>query len=103
MARFLTMTGVQEIPEITSELLEMSREYLRQETIEPLKKLGKHAALGLGAALVMAIGALLLAWGLYYGLVMLFPEGEWFVVLARVTTAVAAAAAGGIVVWSMQE
>lgn len=97
------MAGVQEIPELTSELIDMSREYLRQETIEPLKKLGKHAGFGLGAAFVMSIGAFLLAWGLYYGLVMLYPEGEWLVVLARLTTAVVAAAAAGIVVWRMQD
>lgn len=97
------MAGVQEIPELTSELLDMSREYLRQETVEPLKKLGKHAGFGLGAGVVMSIGAFLLAWGLYYGLVMLYPEGEWLVVLARLSTAVVAAAAAGIVVWRMQD
>ncbi|MBW3666813.1 MAG: phage holin family protein [Actinobacteria bacterium] len=97
------MAGAQEIPELTSELLDMSREYLRQETIEPLKNLGKHAGYGLGAAAVISIGGFLLAWGLYYGLVMLYPVGDWFVVLARLTTAVAAAIAAGILVWRIQD
>lgn len=95
------MAGVQEIPEITSELLDMSREYLWQETVEPLKRLGKHAGLGLGGASIVATGAFLLAWGLYYGLVMLYPEGEWYLVLARLTTAAVAAAAAGLMAWRM--
>ena len=103
MLDFIGMPGVQEIPELTSELIDMSREYLRQETVEPLRKLGKHAGLGLGAAVVMSIGGFLLAWGLYYGLVMLYPAGEWFVVLARLTTALTVAIATGILVWRMQD
>lgn len=77
----------------------MSREYLRQETLEPAKRLGKQAGMGVGGAIVMAIGAVCLAWGLYYGLTMLLPDGEWWIVLARGLTAIAAAAAAGIVAW----
>jgi hypothetical protein len=47
----------------------------------------------------MSIGAVCLAWGLYYGLQLLLPEGEWWVVLARGLTAIAAAAAAGIIGW----
>lgn len=97
------MARPQEIPEITTELLDMSREYLWQETVAPLKRLGKHAGLGLGGAAIIGTGAFLLAWGLYYGLVMIYPEGEWYVVLARLTTAVVAAAAAGVIAWRMSE
>jgi succinate-acetate transporter protein len=93
------MPNPQEIPQIASELVEMSREYLRQETLEPVKRLGKQAAMGFGGAIVMAIGAICLAWGLYYGLTMLLPEGEWWIVLARGLTAIAAAASAGIIGW----
>lgn len=93
------MTNPQEIPQIATELVEMARQYLRQETLEPAKRLGKHAGLGIGGALVMAIGAMCLAWGLYYGLTLVLPEGEWWVILARGLTAIAAAAAAGIVAW----
>src|SRR5918996_4852195 len=93
------MPNPQEIPQIASELVEMSRDYLRQETLEPAKRLGKQAGMGFGGAMVMAIGAVCLAWGLYYGLTMLLPEGEWWIVLARGLTAIAAAAAAGIIGW----
>lgn len=80
----------------------MSREYLRQEVVEPGKRLGKQAGLGIGGAIMLAIGAFLGAWGLYYGLIIWLPEGEWWVVLARFITAFAAAAFAGLVVWRMQ-
>lgn len=95
------MAQSQEIPQIATELVEMSREYLRQETLEPAKRLGKHAAMGVGGAVLLGLGAALLAWGLYYGLQMLFPKGEWWVVLSRALTAVAAAATAGLVGWRM--
>lgn len=80
----------------------MSREYLRQEVAEPAKKLGKQAGLGIGGAVIVAVGAFLAAWGVYYGLVLWLPEGEWYVVLARFITAVIAAGVAGLVVWRMQ-
>lgn len=93
------MPNPQEIPEIATELVDMSREYLRQEMLEPAKKLGKHAGMGVGGALVMSIGAICLVWGLYYGLTLLFPDGEWWVVLSRGITALVAAGAAGLFVW----
>jgi hypothetical protein len=96
------MPNAGEVPQIAAELLEMSREYLRQQTIEPAKRLGKHAGMGIGGAFAMAIGAICLAWALYYGLQLLLPEGEWWIVLSRGLTAVGAAGAAGLTVWRMQ-
>lgn len=93
------MPKAQEIPQIATELVELSRDYLRQEILNPAKKLGKHAGMGVGGAIVMAIGAICLTWGLYYGLNLLLPEGEWWVVLARGITAIVAAGAAGIFAW----
>jgi hypothetical protein len=97
-----SMPDPREIPELTSELIDMSREYLRQETIEPAKRLGKHAGMGLGGAAVLGLGAIFVIWGLYNALTMWLPEGEWWVVLARLITALTAAGAAGVVVWMMQ-
>ena len=93
------MASAQEIPQITTELIEMSREYLRQETLEPAKQLGKQAGLGIGGAILMSIGSVCLAWGVYYGLQLVLPEGEWWVVLARLITAILAALAAGLLAW----
>jgi hypothetical protein len=95
------MANPQEIPQIATELVEMSREYLRQETLEPAKKLGKQAGMGVGGAIVMSIGAICLAWGLYYGLQLVLPEGPWWVVLARGLTAIIAAGSAAVIGWRL--
>jgi hypothetical protein len=96
------MAEPHEIPQLTSELIDMSREYLRQETIEPAKQLGKAAGMGIGGAIALALGGFLMILALYSGLKMWLPEGEWWVVLARFIAAVTAAAGAGLVVWRMQ-
>jgi hypothetical protein len=96
------MADPQEIPQLVTELYDMSREYLRQETLEPAKQLGTQAGLGIGGAMVMATGAFLIVLGLYSGLLVWLPEGEWWVVLARVITALAAVGAAGLIAWRIQ-
>ena len=100
------MSDPQEIPQLTTELIDMSLEYLRQETIEPAKRLGKHAGLGVGGAVVLGIGVICLTWGLYYGLTQLFEntvsDNAWWVVLSRFITALVSAGVAGIIVWRMQ-
>ncbi len=80
----------------------MAREYLRQETLEPAKRLGKHAGMGVGGAMVLSFGSFLLVLALYFLLRMVLPATEWYEVLARFLTALGAAGAGGLVVWRMQ-
>ena len=91
-----------EIPQIATELVDMSRDYLRQETLEPAKRLGKVAGMGIGGALIIALGAFIFSWGIYYALVTWLPEGEWWVVLARLLTTLIAVGFAGLVVWRMQ-
>ena len=96
------MPDPREIPELTSELIDMSREYLRQETIEPAKRLGKHAGMGFGGAILFGLGSIFVVWGLYNALTTWLPDGEWWVVLARFLTFLAGAGATGIVIAVMQ-
>ena len=96
------MPNPQEIPQLASELIDMSRQYLRQETIEPAKALGKNASMGIGGAMVVSLGAFFLVLGLFSGLRVWLPAGEWYEVLARFLTAIGAAGAAGLVVWRMQ-
>ncbi len=97
------MAEPHEIPQLTTELIDMSREYLRQETLEPAKALGKTAGMGVGGAMALGLGVFFLALALYSGLKMWLPEGEWWVVLARFITALVAAGGAGLVVWRMQD
>lgn len=93
------MAEPREIPELTTELIDMSREYLRQETIEPAKALGKHAGLGFGGAFLFSLGAMMFVFGLYALLRMVLPETEWYEVLSRFLTFVGALIAAALVGW----
>jgi hypothetical protein len=48
------------IPQVMTELWEMTVSYAKQETVEPLKGLGRFIAFGVGAALLGGIGIILL-------------------------------------------
>jgi hypothetical protein len=48
------------IPQVLTELWEMLVSYAKQETVEPLKGLGRFVAFGIGAAIVGSIAIVLL-------------------------------------------
>ena len=48
------------IPQVASELWELSIAYAKQETIDPLKGLGRFLGFGLGGAVLLGIGSVLL-------------------------------------------
>ena len=93
------MADPKEIPQLTNELIDMSREYLRQETLEPAKALGKHAGFGIGGAVLFSLGAVFFVFGAYALFRILLPESEWFEVLARFLAFVAAVGAAALVAW----
>jgi hypothetical protein len=95
------MNDFKEIPDLTRDLFEMSKEYLLQETVEPAKALGKQAGMGIGGAFLFSLGAFLAVLGVYSLFVMVLPETEWYVVLARFLTAIVAAGSAGLVAWRM--
>lgn len=53
-------TTEKSIPQIVNELVEMVKAYVLQETIDPLKAVGRYVAFGLGGALLGALGLVLL-------------------------------------------
>lgn len=48
------------IPQVASELWELSIAYAKQETIDPLKGLGRFLGFGIGGAVLLGIGSVLL-------------------------------------------
>lgn len=47
--------------ETARELLDLLKAYLRQETVEPLRRLGRYVGLGLAGSALLAVGLVLLA------------------------------------------
>jgi hypothetical protein len=95
------MAGPKEIPELVNELVDLSKEYLRQETIEPAKKLGKFGGMRLGAAVLTCTAAFLLTLGFFALMRRLLPDTQWWAVAARLLTFLGAGAAAGIIGWRM--
>ncbi len=52
------------LPELVLELRDLCVAYVRQETVVPLKQLGRYLAFGIGGSLLMGVGVLLGALGL---------------------------------------
>jgi hypothetical protein len=52
---------IKNIPQVATELWELSVAYAKQETVDPLKGLGRFLGYGFGGALLFALGSVLLA------------------------------------------
>ncbi|HET8621716.1 MAG TPA: hypothetical protein VFM27_22300 [Acidimicrobiales bacterium] len=48
------------LPEVATELWAMTKDYARQETIAPLKDVGRYVGFGLGGALLGGLGVIML-------------------------------------------
>jgi hypothetical protein len=55
--------GGKSLHEVATELWELARDYAKQETIDPLKGLGRFLAFGLGGAIALGIGISMLLLG----------------------------------------
>lgn len=77
------------MPELIKEFTNMSKEYLRQETIDPAKQLGRYAGFAVGAAVCFAIGAVLLSIAGVRLIIDALPEGSnWSALGYLITTVV---------------
>ena len=53
-------TESKSVPQVGSELWDLTKGYAKQETVEPLKGLGRYLAFGVGGALLIGFGVVLL-------------------------------------------
>ena len=81
-----------ELPQLVTELVDMSKAYLQQETVEPLKRLGRYA----GCGVLLAVGWLLLVIALLRWTTDLLPEGAIWEVLAYAIAAIVSLMIAGV-------
>jgi apolipoprotein N-acyltransferase len=83
------MAKAQELPQLVTEFVDMSKEYLRQETLEPAKQLGRYSGFAIGAAIAFAFGALFLGIAGMRWIVQLLPDGPNWQALGYILAALA--------------
>ncbi len=93
------MLFMSELPQLAAELVDLSKQYLRQETLEPAKRLGKVAGFSVGAGFLFAIASILLATAGMRLLVDVLPEGELWRALALFGSALVLGGTAGLVIW----
>lgn len=82
------MADIRDLPRLIGEFWEMATAYLRQETLEPARKLGHFAGFSLGAALAWLIALILLAVAGLRTIIGLLPEGPYWEALGYLITVV---------------
>ena len=53
-------TEAKSLPQVGAELWELTKTYARQETVDPIKGVGRYVAFGVGGAVLAGLGAVLL-------------------------------------------
>ncbi len=88
-----------EIPQLLSELVEMSKTYLAQETVAPLRRVARFAGFSLLAGLLFAVGWLLLSIAGLRLVLDLLPDSALWSVLGYFIGAVVAVLLALFVMW----
>lgn len=90
------MTKPAEIPQLVTELVDMSKSYLQQETLDPLKQVGRFAGFSIGGGFLLALGWLFLSIAAYRWILALLPEGEIWGIAAYGIAAVVSLIVAGV-------
>ncbi len=78
------MAQLQDISRLTGEFVELAKEYLLQETVEPAKRLGRFAGYSIGAAALWAVALVLLSVAGLRALIGVLPTGAYWEALGYV-------------------
>lgn len=78
------MAQIQDIPKLISEFVDLTKEYLLQETVEPAKKLGHFAGYSIGAGAIWSVALVLLSVAGLRALIGVFPSGPYWEALGYI-------------------
>jgi hypothetical protein len=92
------MANPSELPELVNEFVDMSKEYLLQETVEPAKTLGRYAGFTIGASFSFALGVLFLSIAMLRTMIRLLPDGPYWSALGYILTALVLAGVAAVIV-----
>lgn len=93
------MAGPRELPQLIGEFFDLSREYLRQETVAPAKRLGRLAGFSAAASLLFVVATLFLSITGMRLIVGAMPEGVMWSGLGYLVAGVALLVVTALVMW----
>ncbi len=93
------MNSSSDIPTMVQEFFELAKDYVRQETIEPAKRLGRFAAFSFAAAVSFALAAFFFGLAVLRAIARLLPAGPYWSALAYGITVAILVLAIGLILW----
>lgn len=93
------MAGPTELPQLISEFIDLAKEYLRDHTLVPAKKLGRLFAFSAAASILFVLAALFLAVVVLRFIVDALPDGSIWSGFGYMLAALALLAMTGLVMW----
>lgn len=93
------MSGPTELPQLISEFIDLAKEYLREHTLGPAKRLGRLFGFSAAASMVFVLATLFLAVAGMRLLVEAMPDGAIWSGLGYVAASAALLAVTGLVMW----
>lgn len=91
------VSRAREIPELIRQAVDLSRSYLRQETLEPMKRLGRVAGFSAGGAIGFSLASICLGIAGTAVLLGAFPDGDVWNGVGYLAAGVLAGGAGWFV------
>ena len=98
------MPKTTELPELVSEFIDLSKQYVREQTIEPAKKLGRLAGFSFAGAFVLMLASIFLAIAAMRVIVWVMPAGPdhaMWTGLGYILASLAMLALTGIMMWRL--
>jgi len=93
------MASPTELPQLISEFFDLAKEYLRENTIVPAKKLGRLAGMSFAASTLFVLAALFLGVVILRLIVEVMPDGNIWSGFGYVLSALALLLLTGLVMW----
>lgn len=92
------MAGPSELPDLVREFVDLSKQYLQQETVEPARRLGKYAGFSIGAGFAFGFAALFLGIAVARLFIKILPEGPYWESLGYVLAILVLGGVAGLLV-----
>ena len=93
------MAGPTELPQLISEFIDLARQYLREQTVEPAKRLGTLFAFSAAGSILFVLASLFLAIVGMRLIVEALPDGSIWSGFGYILSALALLAVTGLVMW----